>query len=211
MRYAVYIPLDSKETARVELADNKTTLIRNLQRNFDLLRNFTGLTATLLPDRRGDIFSFQVNASRVHTLKSNPTEDKHFFAYYWIRGIIQGVLTLRMNGTGSQLYEIVDNVTGTYHGAAPIKKRKIQVGAYVGTFVPAFIIVVFTAGTALVYIIICSILKSPPGGSWELLEAHGREHGDRILAGPPGDVINIHAKHDNRDENLEKARVHTIQ
>ena len=192
-RYSLHISMNNRNTARAELSDNATTLIRNLQRNFDLLRDFTGLTLTLLPGRTALIFGFLVNASQVRRSPGSSSERKTVHADFWVRGIIQGILTLRTNGTGSQLYENVGSAVGPKATATKMEKTKILVGAYIGTLVPAFYVVAITAGTVLVYFIVCIFLSSPAGGAWELLQAHGRDHEDRILAGPPGDVIDIQA------------------
>ncbi len=52
--HTVYIPLHNDEIAVVGLSDNASTLTRKLLRNFDLLRNVTGLTLTLLPAQSGN-------------------------------------------------------------------------------------------------------------------------------------------------------------
>ncbi len=109
-------------------------------------------------------------------------------------------MTLRASVNGSQLYKNLGDVDVSPFGAIPLEKTKILVGSYIGTMVPAFFVVTFTAATVLVYIAVCIVLRSPPGGAWELLQAHGRDNEDRILAGPPGDVVNIQEKGGNQEE-----------
>ncbi len=200
--YSVYVPLHKDEIALVWLSDNASTLVRNLQRNFDLLYNVTGLrlNSTLSSRSSNNELDFQVNVSQVKPLASSFPSSKVHYAGIWVGGIVQGILSLRSNVNGSQLYE----VGGYVEEAVPLKKTKILIGAYVGTLVPAFLIVALTAGTVVVQIVVRIFLRSPPGGAWELLEAHRRDHGDRILAGPPGSVIKIQEKGDRKTENLEK-------
>ncbi len=189
--HTVYVPLHRDELAFVGLSDNATTLVRNMQRNFDLLRNVTGLTWTLLPEMLGPSIDFRINASQVTPVGhfTNYTKEQH--AALWVSGIIQGILTVRASSAGSQLYEMVDNGLNPAYNAVPLKKRKVLVGAYTGTLVPAFFIVAFTSCSILAHIVLCIFLRAPPGGAWELLQAHGRHSRDRILAGPPGGVVNI--------------------
>ncbi len=61
MKESVVMPLDQDENVAVALADNASTLTRNLQRNFDSLRNVTGLTLTLIPKPVGNLLAFRVN------------------------------------------------------------------------------------------------------------------------------------------------------
>ncbi len=91
--------------------------------------------------------------------------------------------------------------------AVPLKKSKILIGAYIGTLVPAFFIVAFTGGTVLVHILACTVLRCPPGGAWELLQSHGRDHYDRILAGPQGHIVNIQEKAGSQKESQKKSVV----
>ncbi len=193
MKYAVQIPVNEDNLAVVGLSDNAATFIRNLQRNFELLRNVTGLTwnTTLQAGHIVDQMAFRVNASRVNHFPDPFSSAKLLNAGAWIAGIVEGILTVRASGNGSQLYEIEGHVNGSTAVAVPLKKTKILVGAYIGTLVPSSFIVAFTAGTVLAHILVFIFLRSPPGGAWELLQAHRRDHGDRILAGPPGNVIKI--------------------
>ena len=199
-RHVVYIPLDKERIVMVGLSDNATTFVRNLRRNFDLLRNVTGLTLTFLPEQSSDILTFQVNASHVtrFAFLENATNSEN--AGLWVAGIIQGMLNLRGNVNGSQLYVWGGFVNRSRRGAVPLRKQKIIIGAYIGTLVPAFFIAAFTTCIVLVHIVVCFFLKSPPGGSWELLQAHGRDQGDRILSGPPGDLVEIHEKCSSHEE-----------
>ena len=97
-----------------------------------------------------------------------PTEDQN--TGLWVGGLLQGILTLSPNSSGSQLYELPGYKGGSIRRAFPLKKSKILVGAYIGTLVPAFFIVAFTAGIDLVHIVICTFLRSPPGGALQLLK-----------------------------------------
>ncbi len=188
-KYEVSVPLGDTTSAHVGLSDNATTFTRNLQRNFHLLRNVSGLTLTTPLNQPVDTLLFYVNASQVQTFKRGSSAKKIFHADLWITAIIQGILTLRASDNGSHLYNL---------SKVPMKKTKLLVGVYIGTLVPAFFVVSFTTGALLIYIVVRILLRSPPGGSWELFEAHRREHGDRILAGSTGDVINIHANEEKR-------------
>ncbi len=202
-RQMVHIPLHKDSIAVVALSDNRTTFLRNLRRNFDLLRNVSGLSWTFLPDLSGEKLWFQVNASRMKKFPPLENATKQESASLWIAGIARGMMTLRPNTNGSELFKRAGFVNGVVDLAIPLENQKILVGEYIGTLVPAFFIVVFTAATILAHIVVCIFLRSPPGGAWELLEAHGRDHGDRILAGPPGHAFNTQEKDGNREENLE--------
>ena len=68
----------------------------------------------------------------------------------------------------------------------------------------AFVTVVVTLDTGFVYIIICIFFNSPPGSARKLLEAHRRDHGDRVLSGPPGEVMKVHEKTRNREGNPQE-------
>ena len=81
------------------------------------------------------------------------------------------------------------------------------IGAYIGTLLPAFLIVAITAATILAHIVVSIFLTSPPGGTWELLQAHRRDHGDRILVGPPGDFVNIQEKGGRHTNNQGRNQV----
>ncbi len=74
---------------------------------------------------------------------------------YWVSGIVKGILTLRANVDGSQLYRREGHVNVSGAWLFPLEKTEILVGAYIGTLVPAFFIVAFTAGTVLTHIIPC--------------------------------------------------------
>ena len=111
---------------------------------------------------------------------------------------------MRTNFNGSQLYEAKSHVNVTYYRTFRLEETKILVGAYIGTLVPTFFIVAFTAGTVLTHTTNCIFLRSPPGGTWELLQALRRDHGDRFLAGPPGNVAKIEEKSGSYDENHGK-------
>ncbi len=62
----IYLPRQKNKLAVVRLSDNAPTLIRNLQRNFDLLGNAFGLAVTLSPVQFRNDFAFHVNASHFH-------------------------------------------------------------------------------------------------------------------------------------------------
>ncbi len=205
-RIVVYIPLQNDGFVTVGLSDNATTFIRNLQRNFDLLRNVTGLTLTFLPKQSSSILRFQVNASQVRYFASIANDTKLQNAGLWVSRIIQGMLTLRTNGNGSKLY-VRAGLANLPFKAVPLEKQKVLIGAYIGTLIPAFFIVADTVCTVLAHIVVCIFLMSPPGDAWDLLEAHRRHHGDRILAAPPGDVVNIQEIGGNREEHLEKNQI----
>ncbi len=202
-RQMVHIPLHRDAIPVVALSDDRTTYLRNLLRNFDLLGNVSGLTWTFLPEHSGEKLLFQVNASQIKKFPPLVNATKHDNAFLWITGIARGMMTLRPNINGSELYERPGLVNGPVDLTIPLKKLKVLVGEYIGTLVPAFFIVVFTAGTIFAHIVVCIFLRSPPGGAWELLQTHERDHRDRILAGPPGDAFNKQEKGGNREENLE--------
>ncbi len=184
--HEVYIPLQSDRLVRVGLSDNTTSFVRNLLRNFELLRNVTGLNLTFLPEQSDDVLHFQVNGSQVMVFADSADRTNLWNTGFWITGVVRGMLTLRPNVNGSQLYETEGQTKFSFSHLFPLEKTKILVGAYIGTLVPVFFIVAFTAGIVSAHIIACIFLRSPPGGTWELLQAHRRDHGDRVLAGPPG-------------------------
>ena len=81
--YSVCIPLHNDEIALVGLSDNASTLFRNLQQNFDLLYNVTGLTLNSTLLSRPNIYEldFRVNASQVKPLASSFPSSKVLNAF----------------------------------------------------------------------------------------------------------------------------------
>ena len=84
------------------------------------------------------------------------------------------------------------------------QENEILVGVYIGILVPAFFIVVFRSVTDMVHAFSCILFRSSRGIAWELLQAHGRDYGDRILARPPDEFIRVQEEPRNREENLQK-------
>ncbi len=189
--HVVYIPVQKNKLAVVGLSDDASTLARNLQRNFDLLRNVTGIALSSLSIQDGNYSFFHVNASHVKRFAHLENTTKVQNAGLWVSGMTAGVLSVNASNNGSQFYEMMDIGINSTYGAVPLKEKKILIGAYIGTLVPAFFVVAFTACSVLAHIVVCIVLRAPPGGAWELIQAHGRHNGDRILAGPPGDVVKI--------------------
>ena len=101
--YGVYIPLQRCRLVIVGLSGNANTFVRNLWRNFDLLRNVIVLTLTFLSDLSVDASRFQVNGSQVKVLADLVYQSNLANTGYWVSGIVRGMLTFRTNVHGSQL------------------------------------------------------------------------------------------------------------
>ncbi len=116
--HAVYIHLQR------DRFDSATTFVRNLQRNFDLVRNVTSLTLTFLPDQSEHHLRFQVNGSQVKVLEDLVNETHLLSTGYWVCGIVGGLLTLSANIDGSQLYETEVHANVSSSWRFPMEKNE---------------------------------------------------------------------------------------
>ncbi len=123
--------------------------------------NFNKISA----QHSGEKLWFQVKASQIKIFPPLQNATKQESASFWIFGIALGIMTLHANINGTELYKRAGFMNGVVDLAILLENQKILVGEYIGTFVPAFSIVVFTTASILAHIVACIFLRSPPGGA----------------------------------------------